>query len=445
MKLDTKALRYLTTEDWRVLTAVEQGSRNHEVVPTPLIITLSGLRGGSGVHRSISTLAKANLIARVKNAKSINTPAPLTTDDGYRLTYGGLDHLALHTHLKHSTLFSLGNQIGVGKESDIYVAASPAGITHVLKLHRLGRISFRTVKANRDYLRHRASGSWMYMSRLAALKEFTFMKALRENGFAVPDPVAHSRHTIVMSLVDAFPLRQIRDVPDPAALYAELMEMILRLAKWGLIHGDFNEFNILIKEEATKEQVPAADGKEDSLHSAGEDSTTPGSLTKLNPVLIDFPQMVSMSHADAAMYFNRDVNCIKNFFQRRFHFTSSAPGPFFEDAKKTVGRDGVKRLDVEAEASGFSKKMSKELEAYMREVGVDGDGGRNVDVEDDSAAEDSEGSGRSEDSGNDEQTTLGSSESPHLKQKSEDAGLSTKVAVSSIDDGTSVLSINDNT
>lgn len=95
MKLDAKAMRYLTNEDFRVLSGVsypalfacnlckyvfvpdqdyiylkiEIGSRNHEVVPTPLIIQLSGLRGGSGVHKSISSLAKLNLIARVKNAR----------------------------------------------------------------------------------------------------------------------------------------------------------------------------------------------------------------------------------------------------------------------------------------------------------------------------------------------------------------------------------------
>ncbi|MCJ1391546.1 hypothetical protein MMC18_004410 [Xylographa bjoerkii] len=436
MKLDTKALRYLTPEDWRVLTAVEQGSKNHEVVPTPLIVTLSGLRGGSGVHKSISTLAKANLIARVKNAKY----------DGYRLTYGGLDHLALHTHLKHSTLFSLGNQIGVGKESDIYVAASPAGVTHVLKLHRLGRISFRTVKANRDYLRHRASGSWMYMSRLAALKEFTFMKALRENGFAVPEPIAHSRHTIVMSLVDAFPLRQIREMPDPAGLYAELMEMILRLAKWGLIHGDFNEFNILIKEEA-KEPLCAAVEKVSSLGTVGgeDEVAEPVSITKLIPILIDFPQMVSMSHTDAAMYFNRDVNCIKSFFERRYHFTSSAPGPFFEDAKKTVGRDGVKRLDVEAEASGFSKKMSKELEAYMREVGVDGDVDKEVDTENESGAEDDEESDGAGGTDNEDRTAHVNGESTRIKQDPRGNGGTTEVALGSIDSSAGVLSIDDKT
>ncbi|KAL9119389.1 MAG: hypothetical protein Q9187_004057 [Circinaria calcarea] len=375
MKLDTKALRYLTAEDWRVLTAVEQGSKNHEIVPTPLIAQISGLRGGSGVHKCISNLAKINLIARIKNAKY----------DGYRLTYGGLDYLSLHTHQKRQVLYSVGNQIGIGKESDIFVVASPTGTQHVLKIHRLGRISFRSVKANRDYLRHRNSGSWMYMSRLAALKEYTFMKALRENGFAVPEPIAQSRHTIVMTLIDAFPLRQITEVPDPAGLYGQLMEMILRLAKFGLIHGDFNEFNILIKEEKL---LPPSNPSQPDLQGSSPASTTPTSFLP-TPILIDFPQMVSIDHANAAMYFDRDVNCIKRFFQRRFHFTSDAPGPFFADARKQVGREGAKRLDVEAEASGFSKKMAKELEAYMREVGVDGDGeeGEGED-DDDSGSED---------------------------------------------------------
>lgn len=68
MKLDTKAIRYLTAEDWRVLTAVEMGSKNHEIVPTPLITQIASLRS-SGVHKCISNLAKVGLIAKVKNAK----------------------------------------------------------------------------------------------------------------------------------------------------------------------------------------------------------------------------------------------------------------------------------------------------------------------------------------------------------------------------------------
>jgi RIO kinase 2 len=373
MRLDTKAMRYLGPDDWRTLTAVETGSKNHEVVPTPLIGQISGLRGG--VHKSISALAKVGLIARLKNAKY----------DGYRLTYGGLDYLALNTYRKRKDVYSVGNQIGVGKESDIFVVADDHKMQRVLKIHRLGRISFRTVKANRDYLRNRSSGSWMYMSRLAAMKEFAFMTALRDNGFPVPEPLSQSRHTIVMSMIDAFPMRQFTSIPDPAALYAELIAMILRLAQYGLIHGDFNEFNILIKEDTNPETK----------------------VISLTPILIDFPQMVSVDHTNAEYYFDRDVNCIKRFFERRFHFTSDEKGPFYSDARKMVGKDGVTRLDVSVEASGFSRKMAKELEAYMKAVGVDGDGDPNAtrsdeDMDDEDEDEDDETSEDHEDrEGND--------------------------------------------
>ncbi|RAH86465.1 serine/threonine-protein kinase RIO2 [Aspergillus japonicus CBS 114.51] len=369
MKLDPKAIRYLTAEDFRVLSAVEQGSRNHEIVPTPLIAQISGLRGGSGVHRSISNLAKTNLIAKVKNAKY----------DGYRLTYGGLDYLALHAHQKQKVIYSVGNQIGVGKESDINVVANHQKQQCILKIHRLGRISFRTVKTNRDYLRHRTSASWMYMSRLAAMKEFAFMKALRANGFSVPEPIAQNRHTIVMSLIDAFPLRQISSVADPAGLYAELMEMIVRFARYGLIHGDFNEFNILIKEVVEEGEK----GKGREIEEDDEKVT-------LVPVVIDFPQMVSIDHPNAEMYFDRDVNCIKRYFSRKFHFVSDVPGPFFADAKKQMMANPGKRLDVEVEASGFSRKMARELENYMQEVGATGDGGSDREDEEEDE-EDEEG------------------------------------------------------
>ncbi|ROW09393.1 hypothetical protein VMCG_02248 [Cytospora schulzeri] len=349
MKLDTKAMRHLTPEDWRVLTAVEICSKNHEIVPTTLIERTARLRGGSsGVHKSISNLAKTGLIGRVKEAKY----------DGYRLTYGGLDYLSLHTHSGKKDIYSVGSRIGVGKESDIIMVADNKGQQKVLKIHRLGRISFRTVKTNRDYLKKKQGGSWMYLSRLSAMKEFAFMQALKEEGFPVPEPIAQSRHTVLMTFIDdSYPLRQISAVPNPASLYAELIALILRLAKHGLIHGDFNEFNILIKEERPEGTLEGGDDAADAENEA---------LT-LTPILIDFPQMVSMEHENAEMYFNRDVDCVKRFFQKRFRFVNTEPGPFFKDAKKTVGKDGARRLDAAVEASGFTKKMLKDLEAAIRE------------------------------------------------------------------------------
>ena len=296
------------------------------------------------------------MIAKVKNARY----------DGYRLTYGGLDYLALNTHRKGNVIYSLGNQIGVGKESDIYVCASQTEKQLVLKLHRLGRISFRTVKANRDYLRNRSTGSWMYLSRLAAQKEHAFMRVLHREGFPVPEPMAWSRHTVVMEFIDAYPMRQIDSVPDPGKLYAELMAMIVSLAQRGLIHGDFNEFNILIKESPPEEEK-----------------------VTLTPILIDFPQTMSTSHMNAEYYFDRDVACIKRYFERRFQYTSDEPGPFFKDAIKNI--DPERRLDVEVEATGFSRKMAKELDRYVEATGGDAEeADQNLEDQEDPDGEDVE-------------------------------------------------------
>ena len=65
-----------------------------------------------------------------------------------------------------------------------------------------------------------------------------------------------------------FPRCQVHDVSDPSALYSDLMELIVRLGSYGLIHCDFNEFNLIINEN---------------------DKVT----------VIDFPQMVSISHPNA--------------------------------------------------------------------------------------------------------------------------------------------------
>ena len=45
----------------------------------------------------------------------------ILADEGVRLTYGGYDFLALKAFSSRETVISVGQQIGVGKESDIYL------------------------------------------------------------------------------------------------------------------------------------------------------------------------------------------------------------------------------------------------------------------------------------------------------------------------------------
>lgn len=107
--------------------------------------------------------------------------------------------------------------------------------------------------------------------------------------------------------------RQISHVPSPGSLYSQLMDLIVRLARSGLIHGDFNEFNILIRDhrsEAEKDRDEEnEEERQDRILATGgdypvlvaEEDMTEQRREKgvLEPVLIDFPQMVSTDHADA--------------------------------------------------------------------------------------------------------------------------------------------------
>ena len=319
-KLNVSMLRYLTKEDYRVLTAVEMGMKNHELVPASLIASIASLRGG-GVHKILKELSKHRLVSYERGNRY----------DGYRLTNAGYDYLALKTLTSRGVIESFGNQIGVGKESNIYIvgrseeaaAGDGAGVESCLKLHRLGRTCFRKVKEKRDYHKNRKNMNWLYLSRISATKEFAYMKALKDRGFPVPTPIDFNRHCIVMELVQGYLLQNINEVDDPSELYDKLMNLLLKFAGHGVIHGDYNEFNIMLDYDG-------------------------------NPVIIDFPQMVSTAHPDAKVFFDRDVNCIRDFFKRRFDYESEL-APSFGDVER------VYALDAEVAASGVTKQMEKDL------------------------------------------------------------------------------------
>ena len=61
MKLDVNALRYLSKDDFRVLTSVEMGQKNHEIVPLQLIDSISGLKHG-GAFKCIKILLRHKLL-----------------------------------------------------------------------------------------------------------------------------------------------------------------------------------------------------------------------------------------------------------------------------------------------------------------------------------------------------------------------------------------------
>ena len=123
-------------------------------------------------------------------------------------------------------------------------------------------------------------------------------------------------------------MTRIRKLREPERVYRELMDLILRLGQCGLIHGDFNEYNLICSED---EQI----------------------------TLIDFPQMISTDHANARMYFERDCQGVVEFFVKKLGFFGGVV-PSFEDVG---GRELV--LDQEVEASGFTKDKAENFGLLM--------------------------------------------------------------------------------
>ena len=106
------------------------------------------------------------------------------------------------------------------------------------------------------------------------------------------------------------------------------MNILIKLASVGLIHGDFNEFNIMVSDEQAIK-------------------------------IIDFPQMISTSHYNAETLFNRDRNCIETFFKRRFAFEAREALPSLKEIEKRSN------LDADVEASGYTAEMREECDAFL--------------------------------------------------------------------------------
>nr|AFK48199.1 unknown [Lotus japonicus] len=147
-----------------------------------------------------------------------------------------------------------------------------------------------------------------------------------------------------MSLVQGYPLVQVKQLENPETVFETILGVVVRLAEHGLIHCDFNEFNIMINDD---EKI----------------------------TVIDFPQMVSVSHRNAQMYFDRDIECTFKFFRKRFNLTFQESIDDIDDSDEGKDEDGrpclseidrgTGSLDRELAASGFTKKDAEDIQRFI--------------------------------------------------------------------------------
>jgi len=265
----------LEPEEFRVLIALELGMQKFSFVPLNDIVKFSGLHKGK-VEYLVRDLDRKDLLYRQHEPYL-----------GYILNYTGYDCLALNAFAKMDILNSLGRPLGVGKEADLYEAITDEDEQVALKFHRLGRTSFRETRKKRSYVASRRHLTWYYQSRLAAEKEFGFLKIAENAGVSVPKPIAQNRHVVVMDFIEGMDLIDINELEDTEGLLDEIIENIKLTYGAGLIHGDLSSFNIVLQ----------MDGK---------------------PLFIDWPQAESIDHPNSDFLIRRDVENVLTHFQRKY-------------------------------------------------------------------------------------------------------------------------------
>jgi RIO kinase 2 len=274
-----KIFRELESEDFRVLHIIEAAMAKHEFVPTEQILKFSKVP----LDRITFTLGKLNKLGLIYQTRGAYT--------GHKLNYAGYDCLAINNLVKEGAIASFGQSLGVGKEADVYDALSPAGKRIAIKFHRLGRISFRQTRRKRGYAREHSS--WLFLSHIAAEKEFEAMKLVYENGVSVPEPISHNRHIIAMGMIEGAQLSKYKDIGKAEKVLREILRNVRKAyLKAGLIHGDLSEYNIILE----------SDG---------------------HILIIDWPQAVKTDHANAAELLERDLKNVLTFFSRKFRIELS--------------------------------------------------------------------------------------------------------------------------
>ena len=275
------ALTYkkLVDRDFKILGIIEREMSRYEYVPLELIERRARM---PSTHVAM-TLRKLNALKLIKRR--------LGEYVGYRLTYLGLDMLALRSLVERGVISALGDKLGVGKESDVYSGLTPGGERVIVKFHRVGRTSFQRVVRVRHYAAARPYSSWYDLAKIAGQREYKALEELYHAEALVPKPLGYSRHVVVTEFIEGVELYLYEAPIDPESMLRSILWTLRKAyTEVGIVHGDLSEYNVIVMIENGEEK----------------------------PYIIDWPQYVEKEHPAAEQLLRRDVEYIVRFFRRKY-------------------------------------------------------------------------------------------------------------------------------
>jgi len=276
-----RVLKSLKDEEWRSLAGLERATWGYGTPDLGRISRMSRLPLDR-IRFATDALEKKGLAMR--------------RGQGYVLTREGVEVMALKDYVKKDLIFALGAIIAKGKESDVYEAMTEEGMVYALKLYKIGRISFTSIRKKR--VRETAEfKSWMTANYDAAKREYHALRKLEGLGPTFPKAIAYSRSTVLLQELSGVRLSQRPYLEDPArALKTVVESMRTAYVRADLVNADLSEYNIL------------TDGA--------------------SVWLIDWPQAVDSRHPNSGQLLMHDVEAVTSFFRRAYDVGSDADGVF---------------------------------------------------------------------------------------------------------------------
>ena len=207
-----------------------------------------------------------------------------------KLKFMGYDALALKDLVQKNILKSIGNIVGIGKESNVYLGTLDNDEECIVKFHKLGKTRFKSTKRKRDFIAGKHHSSKLYESSLNAGREVQALKELA--GFIpVPRVYGHSRHVIVMQKIDGIEIHKFGHLTeeDYLKIFNTIMDYLKIILQAGIIHGDLSIYNILISPNNGDFEV----------------------------YFIDWPQFIRIDHKNSFDTLLVDLNNIYSYFLKK--------------------------------------------------------------------------------------------------------------------------------
>lgn len=203
---------------------------------------------------------------------------------GFTLLVTGLDIYVLKILSNRNTITSIGPQIGIGKEAEIYLAHDSQEKDKILKMFRLGRSSFKQIKRKRDI--STSTSSWLLLNIQTAKREYDILNYLRQSSTSFPTPLYRSFHCIVMEPFYGSRLADAESLDDPQSVLEKIISNVKIAYQNGYINGDLNEYNIMVNND--------------------------------NIFILDWPQAIKVDTINANVVLLRDVKNILKFFSKKY-------------------------------------------------------------------------------------------------------------------------------